>query len=420
MTSGVRPALPQILMSASGVEGKAGARNRAPLADFAETLGVDKQPGKQKAANGSADAPPRPSWPRFASQFDQRVGRTQDTLPETEAAPLTTDQGDENPSDARQEFRAEPSPSKDLVLPAIAHGTAGTHPPTPVPLPAASAMERGNHRREDAHSRGEQPGNERGATPDGYSPASTIERGSEKSLVPMARTGQAEPIRIEPTARAVDRVDQRSPDTAKEALPEGPREPAKPAPRVTVLAQQSVPAPMPSTVIALVESIKTSDLVAPPATQLSPDAIHTSAAHASAQSLKIQLHPAELGMVTATMRFAGEQLSIELQVENHEAYRRLANDSEAIVSSLRDLGYDVERVTVLQPSIASSPAARADAALSMPSPQGRPADQFGSGMTNGGGAGSGGRPAGDGANQGRGDQNRPSPRSEDPGNGLYI
>ena len=43
----------------------------------------------------------------------------------------------------------------------------------------------------------------------------------------------------------------------------------------------------------------------------------------SAQSLKIQLHPAELGMVTATLRFAGEQLSIELQVENHEAYQRL-------------------------------------------------------------------------------------------------
>ena len=90
------------------------------------------------------------------------------------------------------------------------------------------------------------------------------------------------------------------------------------------------------------------------------DAIHASATHASAQSLKIQLHPAELGMVTATLRFAGEQLSIELQVENHEAYRRLSSDSETIVKSLRDLGYDIERVSVLQPSIASAAAARSD------------------------------------------------------------
>ena len=36
-----------------------------------------------------------------------------------------------------------------------------------------------------------------------------------------------------------------------------------------------------------------------------------------AQSLKIELHPAELGVVTASLRFVGEQLSIELKVETH-------------------------------------------------------------------------------------------------------
>ena len=50
--------------------------------------------------------------------------------------------------------------------------------------------------------------------------------------------------------------------------------------------------------------------------------------------LKIELHPAELGMVTASLRLAGEQLSIELKPETHEAYRRLATDSDAIVKSM--------------------------------------------------------------------------------------
>ena len=128
---------------------------------------------------------------------------------------------------------------------------------------------------------------------------------------------------------------------------------------------------------------------------LAPDAIHASATHASAQSLKIQLHPAELGMVTATLRFAGEQLSIELQVENHEAYRRLSSDSETIVNSLRDLGYDIERVTVLQPStcIASEPRAPTPAHR-CPLRRVAPADQFGSGTAGGGNGGSGGRQPG--------------------------
>ena len=59
-------------------------------------------------------------------------------------------------------------------------------------------------------------------------------------------------------------------------------------------------------------------------------------------------------MVTASLRFAGEQLSIELQVENSEAHQRLSADSETIVKSLRGLGYEIDRVTILQSSVASS------------------------------------------------------------------
>ena len=129
-------------------------------------------------------------------------------------------------------------------------------------------------------------------------------------------------------------------------------DPAKVAPRATVLSEQSIPAPMSSTTLVLVDSIASSGALIPVADRPAVDAIQTLIAPAPAQSLKIQLHPAELGMVTATLRFAGEQLSIELKVENKEAYQRLSVDSETIVKSLRGLGYDIDRVTVLQPSIA--------------------------------------------------------------------
>ena len=123
-------------------------------------------------------------------------------------------------------------------------------------------------------------------------------------------------------------------------------------------------------------------------------------------------------MVTATLRFAGEQLSIELQVENHEAHRRLSSDSEAIVKSLRDLGYDIERVSVLQPSIAASAAARSEGAAM----QGRAGDQFGSGTTGDGNSGASGRqPGADSGKAGRGGQQPTSAKAEQAtGGGVYI
>ena len=124
-----------------------------------------------------------------------------------------------------------------------------------------------------------------------------------------------------------------------------------------------------------------------PASRPALDAIHASATHASAQSLKIQLHPAELGMVTATLRFAGEQLSIELAGRKPRGLSPPVNDSETIVKSLRDLGYDIERVICNATfDCTRQPAGRSDTSASMPSPQGRAGDQFGSGA-----AGSGNR-----------------------------
>ena len=63
-------------------------------------------------------------------------------------------------------------------------------------------------------------------------------------------------------------------------------------------------------------------------------------------TLKIQMHPIELGLVTATLRLQGEELVVSLQVETGEAYRQLKDDQEAIVKALRGHGFAVDQVSV--------------------------------------------------------------------------
>lgn len=63
-------------------------------------------------------------------------------------------------------------------------------------------------------------------------------------------------------------------------------------------------------------------------------------------TLKIQMNPIELGMVTATLRLAGDELVVSLQVETREAYRQLSDDQDAIVKALRGQGFAVDQVTV--------------------------------------------------------------------------
>lgn len=69
---------------------------------------------------------------------------------------------------------------------------------------------------------------------------------------------------------------------------------------------------------------------------------------AGVNTLRIQLQPVELGMVTARLTATGSQLSVEIQVESNDARQKLANDSDAILKALRAVGYDVEKVTIQQ------------------------------------------------------------------------
>lgn len=442
MTSGVKQALPQVLMPKIGVDGKA-ARNRMPQGDFAEALGMAKQtkPPKPGDAKPNQLEDVRPAWPRLASKLDA-IDRTQAPAMRFETPALLSEDTKEEhaAADDRPEARAETGADRISVSAAMRDALvafpAPAPPSTPADVPGATPAEHPDLQiaTDAPPSHQDQPvlahhelelGNDKvsfqassGPVAENSGPAA--EKPAPTSFTQMDGVQRAEPIRHEPTAGPLSTAAEKSPtppERVTEALTETPAEPAKTAPRVTVLAQQNIPAPMPSTTLVLVESIAASDLIDQAAKPLSLEAIQAPATHTSAQSLKIQLHPAELGMVTATLRFAGERLSIELQVENHGAYRRLASDSDTIVGSLRDLGYDIDRVTVLQPSVATLPASRVDAAPSMPSPQGRSSDQFDPGQP---GGGSGGRSQEDGGNQRQGRQSAALPRKEDPGRGVYI
>ncbi|UDF30828.1 UNVERIFIED_ORG: flagellar hook-length control protein FliK [Roseateles sp. XES5] len=115
-------------------------------------------------------------------------------------------------------------------------------------------------------------------------------------------------------------------------------------------------------------------------------------------TLKIQMHPIELGLVTATLRLQGDDLVVSLQVETGEAYRQLTDDQDAIVRALRGQGFAVDQVSVqLAPTDRSSGSQQGDGQgqqaqqqFSSPQQQAREGGN-GSGRGNGEGAGSFGR-----------------------------
>lgn len=64
-------------------------------------------------------------------------------------------------------------------------------------------------------------------------------------------------------------------------------------------------------------------------------------------TLKIQMHPIDLGMVTATLRLKEDELHVELKVETGEAFRQLSDDQSDMVKSLRSQGFAVDQVSII-------------------------------------------------------------------------
>lgn len=188
---------------------------------------------------------------------------------------------------------------------------------------------------------------------------------------PAARKAQALPAQPQPQPQAPAEASPPAPDREARAASSGAAEggraptgaPAEAATtasaaesRVTVVSSQVLPAPaaaspLSPTGTAFLASLRAE---APPAqhSPAVPDAAldQQPAAAKPVTTLKIQLHPAELGTVTVRMSGSGEQLTIEVQVENSEARHRLSSDSDAIVKALRGVGYDVDRIVVQQAS----------------------------------------------------------------------
>jgi chemotaxis protein MotD len=73
-------------------------------------------------------------------------------------------------------------------------------------------------------------------------------------------------------------------------------------------------------------------------------------------TLKLQMTPIELGMVTATLRLSGEELTVHLTVETKAAHAQLTEDSSGIIDALKSQGFAVDQLTV-----SITPAAQQDA-----------------------------------------------------------
>jgi flagellar hook-length control protein FliK len=76
----------------------------------------------------------------------------------------------------------------------------------------------------------------------------------------------------------------------------------------------------------------------------SPEA--ASAAGKVVNTLKIQMHPIDLGTVTATLRLKDDELHVDLKVESGEAFRQLSDDQNAMVKALRAQGFAVDQINI--------------------------------------------------------------------------
>lgn len=193
--------------------------------------------------------------------------------------------------------------------------------------------------------------------------------------------------------------------------------------RVNIVAQQNIPAPAAqpaaSTASSLVAMLS-GDAGWREAAATSFQPLAARPALSSAHSLKLQLHPAELGMVTASLRLSGEHLTVELRVENQDAFQRLNADSEIIVKSMRALGLDIEKVTVQPPQLQSSTQARAELPTSASPLASRSQDMSGQAFS-GGGAGNGGQQPGRSGNEtSRGTGNGASAVPDRTSGDIYI
>ncbi|MCD7108455.1 flagellar hook-length control protein FliK [Rhizobium sp. DKSPLA3] len=121
-------------------------------------------------------------------------------------------------------------------------------------------------------------------------------------------------------------------------------------------------------------------------------------------TLKIQMHPIDLGLVTATLRLRDDELQIDLRVQTGDAYRQLTNDQDAMIKALRAQGFQVDQVNVI--FTPSDSAGGNDGSGQPQSNQQQPSSQNGRDSQGGLAAGNGGEGRNGGAGQRSADDGR--------------
>ncbi|RWO87803.1 flagellar hook-length control protein FliK [Mesorhizobium sp.] len=263
-----------------------------------------------------------------------------------------------------------------------------------------------------------------GQSPSAASSATKRDAAAAAQKLPDAPAADVPGVRSKHAANAMKSIE----DVQSSMRPEAGKQSLSTA-RIDVVSERSFPAPPQSPIsqaaLNVINAIA-ADAGPQKALSASPTSAHLASSVAvPTHVLKIELHPAELGMVTANLRLSGEQLSIELKPETHDAYRRLSADSEAIVKSLRGLGFEVDKVTILQPSVAVPATTRADATAPMAAATGRDPASFQPGNSGSGNGGAGGQQPGQQSSGKRNDDAQDygrgtSPARERAGGDIFI
>lgn len=375
----------------SGLPARGGERGGkdAEAAGFGEMLAgrTDKRMPKETRGKDAQDEADKPAQWRLGG-YDARLALA---MPRLEQSPAGMDDAPEPEPEAPQ-----PDPL-DAALAAFPTPTAeeATDETKAVELPAAPApRQRGDKARAAAEQvAAATPADEAAETEgEGEAPRAPAANATDAAVAAPARASAAGapagPAPAKPSVTsepAADRQARPPADTAETAAERQPRpaaprpasegvaaaraQPAGPQaadgaqPRVSVLGFSTAMAPAASAPLGPTAAGLVAALEAEPAWRAAAAEAAASAGPRAPQpgtvsTLRIQLNPAELGMVTARLTATGSQLEIEIRVESNDARQRLTSDSDAILKALRAVGFDIDRVTIQQAPQAGGPAAQ--------------------------------------------------------------
>lgn len=273
--------------------------------------------------------------------------------PDGEALPAPdVDQPSGELPDAKAALKAEPEEGT-VPLPATAAEVQSSHSLPSHPLTGRNEKDRLTPTAQPIGAAATAPHDRGTTTAPQFAgrPADTAPPVNTSTTEPPARQSQpAQPgsgpeERPERPAPAIQRADMAT--TADRTAAEAPQ------PRISVLGFSTAAAPilpvqLGPTSAGLFAAIEAEPTWRAAAAEAAAATNQRGQMHHSVSTLRIQLNPAELGMVTARLTATGPQLEIEIRVESNDARQRLSNDSDAIVKALRAVGFDVDRVTIQQ------------------------------------------------------------------------